>query len=384
MYRDTEELNIAPPEPILNGALRRRSPDYRRNSSPPAGCYQVELIGHSTPFRRLMAQLATVSATDLTVLITGETGTGKSMVARALHQDSGRRDKPFIPVNCGGLPRTLVESELFGHEKGAFTGAVSRKIGRFEQAQGGTLLLDEIGDLPLEAQATLLEVLQEQTFQRVGGVTSKVADVRVVAATHRDVQGAMADGQFRTDLFYRLSAFTLHLPSLRQRREDIPALARCFVPGFARRLHRPAPTFSERALVLLQSYAWPGNVRELEHLVQRAVLLCKGNRIEPDDISLAMDRERPPAKSNGNGSVSPDQAGPGNGSVLPEIPPISTLHLSAAKAQFERFFIRQVMDLCQGNISAAARTMKVDRRSLQRKLKRWQIEVDHSGLEEIQ
>ena len=238
----------------------------------------------SWAMRQVMEQTVRVAETAMTVLVLGETGTGKGLLAQTIHETSTRRERPFIQVNCGALPAGLVESELFGHEKGAFTGAASRQLGRFELADGGTLFLDEIGDLPLESQRVLLHILEENALTRVGGQQPVGVDVRVIAATNRDLRQAIQEGTFREDLFYRLSVFTLELPPLRQRQEDIPALAVHFAERYAQHLRRSVPTIDEGVVEHLQGYAWPGNVRELEHLIQRAVLLCKDGVIRVGDL----------------------------------------------------------------------------------------------------
>lgn len=249
-----------------------------------------EFVGNSQALLKVQAQLAEVAKTDLTVLISGETGTGKGVATRAVHRLSPRRDRPFIQVNCGALPQSLVESELFGHERGAFTGAVSRKLGKVELAAGGTLFLDEIGDLALEAQVKLLRLLEERAFERVGGTETLVADMRVIAATNRNLQEMVANGQFREDLYFRLQVFPVRLPPLRERREDIPLLAACFVERMASYLNKAVPRLTPEALAVLRIYDWPGNVRELEHAVQRAVIMCRRQAIQPKDIALKSDR----------------------------------------------------------------------------------------------
>ena len=240
----------------------------------------------SWAMRQVLEQTVRVAETAMTVLVLGETGTGKGLLAQTIHETSTRRKRPFIQVNCGALPAGLVESELFGHEKGAFTGAASRQLGRFELADGGTLFLDEIGDLPLESQRVLLHILEENALTRVGGQQPVPVDVRVIAATNRDLRRAIQEGAFREDLFYRLSVFTLELPPLRQRQEDIPALAVHFAERYAQHLRRPAPTLDAGVVAHLQAYAWPGNVRELEHLINRAVLLCEDGVIRVGDLLL--------------------------------------------------------------------------------------------------
>jgi formate hydrogenlyase transcriptional activator len=242
------------------------------------------LLGDSPALRRVREQIAQVAPTDSTVLVQGETGTGKELVARALHEQSARRERPLIKLNCAALPRELVESELFGHEKGAFTGAVQQRRGRFELADGGTLFLDEVGELSLEAQAKLLRVLQEREFERVGGSRSLRVDVRVVAATNRDLQGEVAAARFRADLYFRLAVFPIVIPPLRDRRDDIPRLLEHFVARTARRLGRAvdgvSPAFLERA----RDHDWPGNVRELENLVERALIMWRGGALDGADL----------------------------------------------------------------------------------------------------
>jgi len=260
----------------------------------------------SWAMRQVMEQTVRVAETVMTVLVLGETGTGKGILAQTIHETSTRRKRPFIRVNCGALPAGLVESELFGHEKGAFTGADSRQLGRFELADGGTLFLDEIGDLPLESQRVLLHILEESALTRVGGQQPVSVDVRVIAATNRDLRQAIQEGTFREDLFYRLSVFTLELPPLRQRQEDIPALATHFAERYAQHLQRPVPTIDDGVVAHLQGYAWPGNVRELEHLIHRAVLLCEGGVIRAGDLLLPSVAQRdgdvvPPAPAAGEG-----------------------------------------------------------------------------------
>jgi len=244
------------------------------------------VVGQSPLFREVLAQVALVAPADSTVLLVGETGTGKELIARALHDQSRRSAKPFIAVNCAALPETLVESELFGYEKGAFTGALSRKAGKFELANLGTLFLDEIGDLAGQAQAKLLRVLQEREVQRVGGTRPESVNVRVIAATNQDLVDGVHSGLFRADLFYRLSVFPIRLPPLRERREDVAPLAQHFVRRFAERQHKTPPRLTGEALERLVAYSWPGNVRELQNVIERAVILCLDSVIEADLITL--------------------------------------------------------------------------------------------------
>ena len=238
-----------------------------------------EVIGGGAALREVLRQVEVVAPTDSAVLITGETGTGKELIARAVHRLSSRRDRTFVKLNCAAIPTGLLESELFGHEKGAFTGAVERRIGRFELADGGTLFLDEVGDIPPELQPKLLRVLQEQEFERLGSAKTIKVHVRLVAATHRNLAKMVADGKFRSDLYYRLHVFPVHLPALRERRDDIPELVRHFVGVFARRFGKTIETLPVETMTALERYSWPGNVRELEHLIERAVILTPGGEL---------------------------------------------------------------------------------------------------------
>ena len=242
-----------------------------------------EIIGASEPIRRVLEKIGQVAATDTTVLITGETGTGKELIARAIHRRSARADRPLIAVNCGAISPTLVESELFGHEKGAFTGAVVRKAGRFELADKGTLFLDEVGDLPMDLQVKLLRVLQDGEFTRVGGNQTIKVDVRLVAATHRDLPAATREGTFRQDLYYRLNVFPIRTPPLRERRDDIPPLIDHFVSLYAGRLGKRIDTLPSSVVEALQSYRWPGNIRELANLIERSVIVTPGSTLQLGD-----------------------------------------------------------------------------------------------------
>lgn len=240
-----------------------------------------EIVGRSGALRRVLRQVEVVAPTDSGVLIQGETGTGKELIARAIHNLSERRDRPFIKLNCAAIPSGLLESELFGHEKGAFTGAIIRKAGRFEVADKGTLFLDEVGDIPLELQPKLLRVLQEHEFERLGSSRTQQIDVRIIAATHRDLKQMVEDGEFRSDLFYRLHVFPLPVPPLRDRREDIPILVRHYVDKYARRMNRRIETIPSQAMEAFASYTWPGNVRELQNFIERAVILSPGRNLLP-------------------------------------------------------------------------------------------------------
>jgi transcriptional regulator with PAS, ATPase and Fis domain len=242
-----------------------------------------EIVGTSKPLKAVLSQTAKVAPTDSTVLITGETGTGKELIARVVHKRSERAEHAFISVNCAAFAPTLISSELFGHEKGAFTGATQRRLGRFELANGGTIFLDEVGELPPDTQVALLRVLQEREFERVGGTESIKVDVRVIAATNRDLNAAIASGSFRSDLFYRLQVFPIEIPALRERREDIPLLVEYFIDRYARKTGKNIRRVNKETLELLQSYAWPGNIRELQNVIERSVILCETETFSIDE-----------------------------------------------------------------------------------------------------
>jgi DNA-binding NtrC family response regulator len=296
-----------------------------------------------------------VQNTDISVLIQGETGTGKELIARAIHDnDSKRKTGPFVALNCASIPHELLESELFGHERGSFTGAVQRKIGKFEQSNGGTLFLDEIGELDMSLQVKLLRVLQTRQFERVGGNELMQVDVRIVSATHRNLHEAIKSGAFREDLFYRLASFPIKLPPLRERREDIPALAKHFLEQFAKRYERDVKGFSRRALKTLYDYSWPGNVRELEHTIERAVILCDTDTISELDLQLA---DTDAAASN-DAATSLFRTGD-------DIIPMEKLKEQA---------IRHALEVTEGNIQEAAQRLHIGRATFYRMLEKFNIE----------
>ena len=261
-----------------------------------------EIVGVSPALNMALARVAKVAPTDSTVLVTGETGTGKELIARAIHKRSRRSARAFVSVNCAAVPRDLIASELFGHEKGAFTGATQRRLGRFELAEGGTIFLDEIGELPPETQVALLRVLQEREFERVGGNVNIRAEVRVITATNRDLEAAVADGAFRSDLFYRLNVFPIEIPPLRERREDIPLLVEYFINRYARRMGRTIRRINKRSLELLQAYPWPGNIRELQNVIERSVIVCESENFSIDESWLS--RQPRAAESMGQAELS--------------------------------------------------------------------------------
>jgi len=257
-----------------------------------------QIVGDSPALRQVLEMVQTVAPSDSTVLLLGETGTGKELIARAIHDHSRRKNRTFVKLNCAAIPTGLFESELFGHEKGAFTGAISQKIGRFELADQGTLFLDEVGDVPLEIQPKLLRALQEREFERLGSTRTKKVDVRLVAATNRDLGGMIANREFRSDLYYRLNVFPIRIPPLRERREDIPVLARYFAQNFAQQMQKPIETIPAATLRALTEWDWPGNVRELANFIERAVILTRGKSLEAPLAELCrvwMDQEMQPA-----------------------------------------------------------------------------------------
>jgi formate hydrogenlyase transcriptional activator len=252
-----------------------------------------EIVGNSRPLMAVLSRVAKVAPTDSTVLITGETGTGKELVARAIHRRSRRSSRAFVSVNCAAIPRDLIASELFGHEKGAFTGALQRRIGKFELAEGGTIFLDEVGELPTETQISLLRVLQEREFDRVGGNHPIRADVRVIAATNRDLEVSIAAGSFRGDLFYRINVFPIEIPPLRQRRDDIPMLVEYFIDRYARKTGKKIKSIDKNTLELLRSYSWPGNIRELQNIIERSVIVCETETFSVDQSWLSLQSSLP-------------------------------------------------------------------------------------------
>jgi len=318
------------------------------------------IIGTSTGITDLYAILERVADTPTTVLITGESGTGKELVARALHDHSSRKDKPFIKVNCAAIPKELIESELFGYERGAFTGAVSSKPGRFELANGGTLFLDEIGEIPVEMQVKLLRALQESEFERVGGIKTIRVDVRLVAATNRDLKKLIAGGTFREDLYYRLNVVPIRLPALRERAVDIPLLVEHFLRRFNERLKKHVIGAEPEALDILASYPWPGNIRELENVVERAVLFCDTENVRADDL--------PPEV---RGSLAPTQAPITDADLQAALASEGGLkeHVKVAMNRLERELVGRALAQTNGNVTHAARLLKISRKGLQLKMK---------------
>ncbi len=317
-----------------------------------------EIVGTSEAVQRLREQVRVVAPTNASVLITGENGTGKELVARALHAFSLRAHKPFVEVNCAAIPEDLIESELFGHEKGAFTGATSRRQGKFDQAHEGTLFLDEIGDMSLKTQAKILRILEEQRFERVGGSRPLQVDVRVVAATNKNLAEEIQRGTFREDLYHRINVIPLQVPPLRERREDIPLLAKHFLQELARENDAPAKTLTPRALEALTNLPWPGNVRELKNFVWRLAILTPGAQIDLADLHLT------PLPATASGDLD----------RLLQMP-----DFREARAQFEREFLRRQLEECGGSVSLLAERIGLERSHLYRKLKVYGLEAGKEG-----
>jgi len=321
------------------------------NENNPFGSAEASetIVGKSAQLKSVLHQVNLVAPTEATVLILGETGTGKELIARTVHERSRRSSRPFIRVNCAAIPASLIATELFGHEKGAFTGALQRRLGRFEAANGGTIFLDEIGELPMETQVTLLRVLQEREFERVGSSQSISVNVRILAATNRDLKAAVAAGTFRQDMFYRLNVFPIHVPALRERADDIPLLTEYLIARYARSAGKRFRYIRKSTIKLLQGYSWPGNIRELQNVIERAVILCEDSTFSVDETWLK--RESPRT----SGSLAP---------------------LAASVADHEREMIEAALAESQGRISGpsgAAAKLGLPRQTLDSKIANLQI-----------
>lgn len=316
------------------------------------------IIGESTAILRVSSDIQRVAPTDATVLLTGESGTGKEVFSRAIHQLSPRRDKPFVTVNCAAIPDTLIENELFGHEKGSYTGATARKAGKFELADQGTIFLDEIGELHISVQAKVLRVIEEQSFERIGGLETLRINTRVIAATNRNLQQQVERKEFRQDLFFRLSVFPIHIPPLRERTSDLRLLAQFFVEKFARDLHRQGLQLSAEAEQAIDNYSWPGNVRELQNTIERAVILTDGKQIELRNLNFAFQR---PSTFDDFAHVF-DLSG-----TLADV-------AGRATRTAERAKLRQVLDLTNWNKTKAAEILDVSYKTLLSKVKEYELE----------
>ena len=323
------------------------------------------LVGESPAMQDVLRIIDKVADTPSTVLITGESGTGKELVATALHEGSSRRENPFIRINCAAIPKDLMESELFGYERGAFTGAVTSKPGRFELADGGTLFLDEIGEIPVEMQVKLLRALQESEFERVGGIKTTHVDVRLIAATNRDLEVETESGRFRKDLYYRLAVVPIALPPLRDRRSDLPTLAGHFIEKYNRRLNKRIEGMTDEALAEMQSYPWPGNIRELENLIERTLLFADGPRIGVSDL--------PQHLRSGALAASPSGATP-----LPAAAGETGMKdiVKQRAAELEKGLITRALEETGGNVTRAAKLLQISRKSLQTKMKELGLRED--------
>ena len=356
----SKPMNLVELKKTVSRALAQRSLQRRAANTNAEGENPTELgkiIGKSPAMLEVYKTVARVSPTKSTVLILGESGTGKELIARAIHEHSPRANRPFVAVDCGALTETILESELFGHMRGSFTGAFADKKGVFEDAQGGTCFLDEIGGISTNMQARLLRVLQEHEIRRVGGKDWLPVDVRVVAATNQNLSEAVAKGDFRQDLYYRLDVITIQLPPLRERADDIPLLAQHFLKYYGHESGKPVPAFSDKAMELLCSYPWPGNIRELENAIEQAVALSYQPVLTPEDLPREV-REQRAAKiaslTSENGQF-----------IFPDTPSLE---------EVKKRYVLHVLQLTGGNVSATARVLNVDRRSLYRRLARDKIE----------
>ncbi len=351
---DFDALKLTLERALEHTRLREENERLRRQLAQ----FQVpEIIGSSATMKRLIEMIGLVAPTEATVLITGESGTGKGLIARAVHAHSGRAKKPLVEVNCAAIPESLVESELFGHEKGAFTGADRQRRGRFSMADGGTIFLDEIGDLPTSAQAKLLRVLQEGDIQRVGSDVALPVDVRVLAATNRELTKMVTDGAFREDLYYRLNVVTIEVPPLRERIEDIPPLTQHFLKVYSEKNRKPVKGITPQAMDLLLKYSWPGNIRELENVIERSVILLRGEYIGEKELPPTLQRVSLAVACGGPERVDRRDAAEREG--------------DASLAEIEKQTILQVLEECDGNKSEAARRLGITRRTLKLKLKKY-------------
>jgi DNA-binding NtrC family response regulator len=345
---------------VLERRARTLEQDLKSARSDPRSRYGFDqIIGHAPVLREALARAAQVARTEATVLVTGESGTGKELVARAIHHASPRADGPFVAVNCAALPDTLLESELFGHERGAFTGADRQRPGRFELAAGGTLFLDEIGDIPPAVQVKLLRVLQEREYQRVGGTVTLKADIRLIAATNRDLTAEMTSGRFRSDLYYRLCVFNVHLPALRERGDDVLLLADSFIRSLAASMGKGDVTLSRDACEVLRRHPWPGNIRELQNAIERGLISCEGTLVTAAHLAV-QPVPAPPA-------AAPRAADP----AVPPRPPVT----SGSLHDLERTAILEALGRTRGHRSRAAALLGLTRFQLHTRLKRYGIEV---------
>jgi two-component system nitrogen regulation response regulator GlnG len=369
---DADQLRKVGDE-ALEVARRMQAPDIVAESQPDPDATDA-ILGQSPAMREVYKAIGRVAAQDVPVLIAGESGTGKEVVARAIYRHGARADSSFLALNCAAIPETLLESELFGHEKGAFTGAERRRIGKFEQCSGGTLLLDEVGDMPPGVQAKVLRLIQEQSFERVGGNETVRTDVRLIAATHRDLNALSVEGKFRPDLYYRLGVFTIHLPPLRERGDDLPLLVRHYLRLYSGELGREVRDVAPEAMERLRGYAWPGNIRELQNVLKRALLRASGTVLLPSFLPEPLGERAgsvrssaPPGENIGLVSFIRSRLGPDTCDLYAE-----------AHRRVDRLLLAQVLEYTEGNQHRAARLLGVARQTLRLRLRELGLQVARS------
>jgi len=356
---DMERTLLAVRHALDHRRLEEENQQLRQRLDP-----QPEIVGESPALRHLREQIAAAAPTNGRVLIRGESGTGKELLARAIHRQSLRAGRPFVAVNCAAIPEELIESELFGHEKGAYTGATAQRRGKFEQADEGTIFLDEVGDMSLKTQAKVLRVLQEQTFERVGGSETLTVDVRVIAASNKDLETAMRAGTFREDLFYRLNVVPFEIPPLRERKEDIPVLARHFLAQSCAEYGKRQKALSPEALDRLVQHPWPGNVRELKNVMERMVIMVPADRIEARDVEASL---APRAAEGAREGAEPEG-----------LPGLEAMTLKEGRARFERAFLLRHLEANGWNITRTAEHLGIERSNLHRKLRAFGLEAPPS------
>jgi DNA-binding NtrC family response regulator len=349
---DTDHLSVLIKRALENRRLMAENVLLREELGHNLG--YAEIIGKCGKMQEVSKLIQKVAPSDSTVLLLGESGTGKELFARAIHSLSNRKNGPYVAINCAAIPRELLENELFGSERGAYTGSVARKMGKFEIAQGGTIFLDEVGDLDIALQAKLLRVLQDKTFERLGGTKTLSVDVRLIAASNVDLKKAIDKKEFREDLFYRLSVFPINIPPLRERREDIPELTAYFVKKYCAEMKKPNKSISPEAISILDKYHWPGNVRELENTIERAIILCEGKRILPEHLAIRIS--------------TPNEIRLREGAGLKEVG-------QYAQAEAERGLIVRVLNQVRGNKRKAAQALKIDYTTLFEKIKKYSIDA---------
>jgi DNA-binding NtrC family response regulator len=356
---DTDRLSILIKRALENRRLMAENILLREELAQSVGLAQI--IGKSEKMKQVTELVQKVASSDTTVLLLGESGTGKELFGRAIHHLSPRKAGPYVAINCAAIPRELLENELFGSERGAFTSSVARKMGKFEIAEQGTIFLDEVGDMDISLQAKLLRVLQEKRFERLGGTKTINVNVRVVAASNMDLKEAITKRTFREDLYYRLSVFPIIIPPLRDRREDIPALAEYFIQKFCAEMKKSAVKLSREALALLDKYHWPGNVRELENTIERAIILCEGKTITPEHLAIRLS--------------SPNEIRLREGAGLKEV-------AAHAQAEAEKSLIKRIMAQTRGNKRKTAEILKIDYTTLFEKLKKYGLQPPRENIEE--